>query len=135
MDFVDKLEFSLKAFLYMQHHINKSELQSYGFYNPEMDAPDFMRLGREDIQYNVHFDVVGARGILGEEERSQKMSAVTAFALAFFFALLLKPVDLLKEMYLDAGVKNPNASLSFRITNTKRLSPKSIRSTKRLSRP
>ena len=112
VDFVDKLEFSLKTFLYMQHHINKSELQSYGFYNPEMDAPDFMRLGREDIQYNVHFDVVGARGVLGEEERSQKMSAVTAFASGNqLFAPLLKPVDLLKEMYLDAGVKNPERFL------------------------
>ena len=108
VDFVDKLEYSLRTFLYMQHEINKLEMNSYSFYNPEMDAPDFMRVSRDILPQSVHFDVVGARGVLGEEERSQKMTAVTAFASGNpLFAPLLKPADMLKEMYQDAGVKNP----------------------------
>lgn len=114
VDFVDKLEFSLKAFLYMQHEINKKEMETYSFYNPEMDAPDFMRLNRDELPKNVHFDVVGSRGVLGEEERAQKMSVVTAFAAQNpLFADLIKPVEILKEMYQDAGVKNPERFLNI----------------------
>lgn len=112
VDFVDKLEFSLQTFLYMQHEINKQEMEAYRFYNPEMDAPDHMTMTREELPQNVHFDVVGARGILGEEERAQKMSVVTAFALGNpLTASLVKPLDILKEMYQDAGVKNPERLL------------------------
>jgi hypothetical protein len=112
VDFVDKLEYSIKSYLYMQHAINRREMGLYTFYNPELDSPDFMRLTVQEIQYNAHFDVVGARGVLGEEERNQRMSAVTAFASGNpLFAPLLKPADLLKEMYLDAGVKNPERFL------------------------
>lgn len=113
VDFVDKLEFSLKTFLYMQHEINKAQMEPYSFYNPEMDSPDFIWLRREDLPKNVHFDIVGARGILGEEERSQKMTAVTAFASSNpLFSPLIKPVELLKEMYQDAGVKSPERFLN-----------------------
>lgn len=114
VDFVDKLEYSIKTFLYMQHELNKRELGVYSFYNPEMDSPDFMRATREDLPENVHFDVVGAKGVLGQEERSQKMTAVTAFASGNpLFAPLLKPADLLKEMYMDAGTKNPERFLNI----------------------
>jgi hypothetical protein len=98
----------------MQHELNKRELGVYSFYNPEMDSPDFMRATREDLPENVHFDVVGAKGVLGQEERSQKMTAVTAFASGNpLFAPLLKPADLLKEMYMDAGTKNPERFLNI----------------------
>ena len=114
VDFVDKLEFSLKSYLYMQHEINKMEMRTYSFYNPEMDAPDFMRVSGEMLPENVHFDVVGARGVLGEEARSQKMTAVTAYASQNeLFAPLLKPAEILKEMYLDAGVKSPERFLNI----------------------
>ena len=114
VDFVDKLEFSLKTFLYMQHEINKQEMDMYAFYNPEMDAPDFMRVMKEELPKNVHFDIVGARGILGEEERAQKMTIVTSFALGNpLTAPLVKPLDLLKEMYQDAGAKNPERFLNM----------------------
>jgi len=114
VDFVDKLEYSIKSFLYMQHEMNRKEMEIYAFYNPELDAPDFMRLSNDEIQYNAHFDVVGSRGILGEEELSQRMTAVTAFASGNpLFAPLLKSADLLKEMYLDAGVKNPERFLNI----------------------
>jgi len=114
VDFVDTLEFSCKSYLYMQHEINKREMGMYSFYNPEMDAPDFMRWTKQDLPENVHFDIVGARGILGEEERSQKVSVVTAFASQNpLFANIIKPVEILKEMYADAGVKNPERWLNI----------------------
>ena len=114
VDFVDKLEFTLRAYLYMSHEINRRSLDGvYSFYNPEMDAPDFMRVARNELPKEVHFEIVGARGVLGEEERAQKMTAVTVFAAGHpLFAPLLKPIDLLKEAYQDAGVKNPERFLN-----------------------
>lgn len=111
VDFVDKLEFSFKTFLYMQHEINKQEIQSYTFYNPEMDAPDFMRMTRQDLPENIHFDVVGSKGVLGEENRSQKMSVVTAF-ISQTWPELPKKTEIAIEMYQDAGVKNPERLLN-----------------------
>ncbi len=112
VDFVDKLEFSIKVFLYMQHELNKRNLDKYSFYNPEMDAPDFMWMSKDKLPKNIHFEVVGARGVLGEEERSQKMTAVTMFASGNeMFAPLIKPIELLKDMYQDAGAKSPERFL------------------------
>lgn len=115
VDFVDKLEFSLRTFLYMQHEINKKSLDNvYSFYNPEMDAPDFMRVSREDLPENVHFEIVGARGVLGEEERAAKMTNVTIMAAQDpMFRSLLNPQALIKEMYQDAGIKNPERFLNI----------------------
>lgn len=111
--FVTKLEYTLKVFLHMQHEINKKYMDQYSFYNPEMDAPDFMRVAKEELPQNVRFDVVGSRGILGEDERSQKVSVVTAFASQNpLFAPLLKPIEILLEQYRDAGVKNPERWLN-----------------------
>lgn len=112
--FVGRLEFALKVFLYMQHEINKQEMESYSFYNPEMDAPDHMRVMREELPDNVHFEIVGSRGILGEEERSQKTAVVISFASGNpLFAPLLKAPEILKEMLQDAGVKSPERFLNI----------------------
>lgn len=114
INFVAKLEFSLKTFLYMQHEINKKYMTMYTFYNPEMDAPDFMRIEGKDLPPSARFDVIGSRGILGEEERSQKMSMVVAFASGNpLFAPLLKRVDILKEMFQDAGQKSPERFINI----------------------
>jgi len=113
VDFVDKLEYSLKIYLYMQHTLNKKNLDRYPFYNPEMDAPDFMWATKKDLPENVHFEIVGAKGVLGEEERTQKTMAVTAFASQNpLFAEFIKPIELLKEAYQDAGNKNPERFLN-----------------------
>lgn len=113
VDFVDKLESqALRPFLYIQHELNKRNLTGYSFYNSEMDAPDFMRASKADLPDVVHFEVVGSKGLLGEEERTQKTSLVTTFASQNpLFAPLLNPVELLKEMYQDAGNKNPERFL------------------------
>ena len=109
VDFVDKLETQgLRPFLYMQHALNKKNMPGYSFFNDAMDAPDFMRANRDDLPENVHFEVVGSKGLLGEEQRTQRTSQVTAFASGNpLFAPLLKPDAILKEMYQDAGNKNP----------------------------
>lgn len=114
VDFVDKLEFSMKTFLYMQHTLNKLHLERYPFYNPEMDAPDFMWATKKELPENVHFEIIGAKGVLGEEERTQKTMAVTAFASSNeMFAPLIKPIALLQEAYQDAGNKNPERFLNL----------------------
>ena len=114
VDFVDKLESQgLRPFLYMQHALNRKYMPGYSFYNAEMDAPDFMRVNKDDLPDTVHFEVVGSKGLLGEEQRTQRTSAVTAFASGNpLFAPLLRPDVLLKEMYQDAGNKNPERFLS-----------------------
>ena len=112
VDFVDKLDFSLKTFLYMQHEFNKSGMNKYSYYNPEMDAPDFAWMAKKDLPDNVHFEVVGSKGILGEEERSQKTMAVTAMAAGSeLFSPLIDPEAILKQAYMDAGNKNPEQFL------------------------
>ena len=108
VDFVDKLDFSLKTFLYMQHEFNKKGLDKYTYYNPEMDAPDFNVATRDQLPQNVHFEIVGSKGVLGEEERAQKMlGVVTMAAGSELFSSLLRPDAILKQAFMDAGIKNP----------------------------
>jgi len=114
VDFVDKLDFSLKTFLYMQHEFNKTGLQKYSYYNPEMGAKDFMWMTKKELPQNVHFDVVGSKGILGEEERAQKMLSVTTMAAGSdLFRPLLDPEAILKQAFMDSGVKNPEQFLKI----------------------
>jgi hypothetical protein len=106
-DFVSKLEAGgLRPFLYMQHELNLKKLESYSFYCSEKELPDFIVVKRKDLPKVVHFEVVGSKGVLGEERRSQQMTQVTAFASQNpLFAPLLNAPKLLIDMYEDAGVK------------------------------
>jgi hypothetical protein len=109
VDFVGKMEQGgLKPFLYMQHELNLRKLKSYSFYCPEKGLPDFITLGQKEVRDAkvVHFEVVGSKGILGEQRRSQQMTAVTAFALGNPLTAQKINVDkVLVDMYEDAGVK------------------------------
>lgn len=107
VDFVGKLERgALRPFLYMQHELNLKNLDSYSFYCAEQDLPDFITVKKQDLPAVMHFEVVGSKGLLGEEQRTQRMTAVTAFASGNpLFAPLLNAQELLKDMYEDAGVK------------------------------
>lgn len=110
--FIDKLEIALRSYLYMQHKLNLEHLDEYSFYSPEMDDPDFLRIKRSDLPREVHFSVVGGRGVLGEQERSQKMSIAAAFLLGNpATAPLQDGAAISKQMYQDAGVKNPERLL------------------------
>lgn len=107
--FVDELERGgLRPFLYMQHDLNRKRLKDYTFYNSEMSTPDFIRATNKDIQANAHFDVVGSRGLLGEEQRTQRVGAATAFfSQNPLFAPKLKTTEIMLQTYRDAGLKNP----------------------------
>lgn len=113
-EFVDKQErHALRPFLYMQHELNKRYLKTYAFYNPEMDAPDFMRVAGSEIPETVVFDVVGSRGAIGEKARAQRVGEVTAFLLSNEKTAHLPNVEeLAKQSYQDAGVKNPEKYLN-----------------------
>lgn len=98
----------LTPFLYMQHELNRKYMDEYAFYNDEMHTPDFVRASKENIQKNVHFEVVGSKGLLGEEQRTQRVGAATAFFSSNpLFAPKLKVTDIMLQTYRDAGLKNP----------------------------
>lgn len=108
IDFIDKLEGALRSFLYMQHHMNTKDLTEYAFYSPEMKDPDFIRIKNADIPKDVHFEVVGARGVLGEQERAQKFTIALAFAAGNpLFASKIDVDASMIQIFQDAGVKNP----------------------------
>lgn len=107
VDFVSKIEPSgLRRFLYMQHEFNLKYMKDYSFYCPEKELPDFIILQKKDLPQTVHFEIVGSKGVLGEQRRAQQMTAVTAFASGNpLFAPLLNAPQILIDMYEDAGVK------------------------------
>jgi hypothetical protein len=107
VDFVAKLEpGGLRPFLYMQHEMNLKHMEKYSFYCSEKELPDFISVEKDELPKVVHFEIVGSRGLLGEEQRTQRMTAVTAFASGNpLFAPLLNAKDILIDMYEDAGVK------------------------------
>jgi hypothetical protein len=109
IDFIGNIEGqALRPFLYMQHALNRQNLKEYVFYSNELNTPDIVRFTRDMLDKDIHFDVVGAKGILGEKERQQQVSNVTVFASGSpLFAPLLKPNRILIDMYKDAGKKNP----------------------------
>ena len=106
-DFAGKLESgALRPFLYMQHELNLKNLDSYSFYCAEKGLPDFITVKRDDLPKVVHFEIVGSKGVLGEERRRSQMTEVTAFASGNpLFAPLLNAPKILMDMYEDAGVK------------------------------
>jgi hypothetical protein len=112
VDFVSTLESQgMKPFLYMQHEFNKRLLRPYGFFNTQLDTPDFMTLDKSDIQKygaDVHFEVVGSKGVLGEERRRRGAMEVTvSFAASPLFAPLLNVEEIMLDAYRDVGVKDP----------------------------
>jgi len=112
IDFLDKHELQgLRPFLYLQHESNKKNLKSYQFYNPETNSPDFVRVKNEDLQLNVQFDVVGSKGLVEEEQRQARTMNVTRFAFETGKGDKIDFDAIIKEMYQDAGNKNPERFL------------------------
>ena len=113
IDFVDKHEnHGLRPFLYIQDFLNSKNLKPYKFYNQEMDAQDFETMRRSELPPSVHYDIVGSKGLLGEEQRQAQTSQVTAFWMGANPRMLKQP-ELAKEMYRDAGNKNPEKFLNI----------------------
>ena len=118
IDFVGTLESQgLKPFLYMQHELNKMKLESYSFYNTQLNTPDFVVATREDIKEyaeEVHFEVIGSKGVLGEERRRQGMLEVTGFfGSNQLFAPMLNIPEIMLDAYRDVGAKNPERYLKL----------------------
>ena len=112
IDFVDKHEIhGLRPYLYMADHLNRNNVSAYKFYNQELDSPDFETMKRSELPNNVHYEIVGSKGLLGEEQRQAATSQVTAFWMGSNPALL-KQDELAKEMFRDAGNKNPEKFLN-----------------------
>lgn len=112
IDFIDKLEGCLRSFLFLQHALNLSNLTEYSYYSAEVNDPDFLIIKKADLPKAVHFEVVGARGVLGEEERAHKFTQAAVFA--FQHPLLSQRLDVdehLIQIYQDAGIKNPERFL------------------------
>lgn len=109
MEFISQLESqAFLPYLYMQHEYNRKEMEEYTFYNDQMDTPDFIRADKSKLQEDVHFEVVGSRGVLGEEKRDRKIAETTAFfSSSPLFAPKLNTTPLMLEMFKDAGKKNP----------------------------
>lgn len=113
VNFIGKMETAVLSFLYMQHAMNLDRIERYSYYSPEMQDPDFILVTKSDLPKAVHFEVVGARGVLGEEERAQKFTQVFAFALGNQLTAGRIDVDEgLKQMFQDAGTKNPERFLA-----------------------
>lgn len=111
--FAVKMDEALRTFLYMQHAMNLSKKGfKYSYYNPELDSADFLRATYDDLPKTVHFEVVGSKGVLGEERRHQAFVQSTAFLSGNpLFAPLLEPEEITKQVYMDGGMKNPERFL------------------------
>jgi hypothetical protein len=124
MEFINQLESqALTPWLYMQHWLNRSKLQNYTFFNDEVNTPDFITASSKDVDTEAHFEVIGSRGILGEERRNQKISQATAFFLSNpLTAQKINTDQIIIDMYRDAGKKNPEEYL----VKQKQVSPQQV---------
>lgn len=118
VDFVGTMENQgLKPFLYMQTDLNKKRMTTYSFFNTHLKTPDFLTATKADFNRwvpAVHFEVVGAKGVLGEERRRQGALEVTAFlAGSELFAPHLNVEEIMQDAYRDVGVKDPERYLTF----------------------
>jgi len=114
VDFVGKIEKAIESFCYMQHEINKINLNEYKFYNPDMGMPDFDSLKKGDLPNSVIFECVGSKGVLTERRRAEQTSMAMTFLLGNpLTANLVNREEMARQMLLDAGNKNPEMLLNL----------------------
>jgi hypothetical protein len=90
----------------MQHELNLQRMESYSFYCQEKGLPDFLTMKKKDLPKIVHFEIVGSKGVLGEERRAQQMITTTQLWLSNpLTANLLNLPVIMIDGYEDAGVK------------------------------
>ncbi len=114
IDFVETVEIGIEAFCYIQHQLNREKLKNYKVYNPDMGMPDFDDFSKKDLPEFVHFEMIGSKGVLTERRRAQQTSEVTTFLLGNErTADLVNTVEVARQMYQDAGQKNPERLLNL----------------------
>jgi len=113
VDFVGILERqALRPFLYMQHDLNKLNLKVYPYQNSEIHTPDFLRMSREDLPKEVHFEIVGSRQLLGEEQRTARFfSAVKSTVEIPPLAQQADWEEIGRQLWADSGQKDPERFL------------------------
>ncbi len=122
VDFVGDLEDGpLTSYLYIQNYFNQHKGINYPFYNAEVGQPDFeMFLPKKDIPSKVHFDIIGSKGILGEERRQAGMIEVTNLLLNNEKTADIPDVfEIAKIAYQDVGVKRPETVLNLKTDEEK----------------
>ena len=114
VDFVETVEIGIEAFCYIQHQLNRAKLKKYKVYNPDMGMPDFDDFSKSDLPEHVHFEMIGSKGVLTERRRAAQTTEVT-FALLGNerTADLVNTVEVARQMYQDAGQKNPERLLNL----------------------
>ncbi len=112
--FVGIVEKGILAYLYLSHELNKKNLTIYVFYNPEMGMRDFETIEKKDLPDEVHFEVVGSKGVLTERRRAQGVIQTTNFLLSHPKTESLVNVEATaKQMYEDNGVKDPERLMNI----------------------
>jgi len=120
IDFTGKIEKGIRAYLYIQHELNKRDLKTYSFYNPEMGMKDFEVIEGKDLPDEVHFEVIGSKGVLTERRRANGVMQVTGFLSGNEqSANVLNMEEIAMTMYTDVGVKNPERLLNIADENDK----------------
>ncbi len=111
IDFIGTIEHQgLRPWLYLQHAWNRKKLKEYHVYSNEMNTPDIVRFTSKEVDVEAHFDVVGAKGILGEKERQQKVAQTVAFLTSnpVFGPIIARNAErIAQDLLRDAGKKNP----------------------------
>lgn len=110
-DFISTIENQgLRPWLYMQHALNRKKLKSYDVYSNEINTPDIVHFTKAEADVDAHFDVVGAKGVLGERERQQRTAQTVAFLTSnpVFGPIMQKNAERIAiDLLRDAGKKNP----------------------------
>lgn len=114
VDFVGVLERQgLRPYLYMQHDLNLKQLKDYPVFNDEQHTPDFIIMSKSDLKgKEAHFQIVGSRSLLGEEQRVARFRDMAGFVLSSEALQERSDVDeILKQGWDDAKVKEPERFL------------------------
>ncbi len=117
IDFLGDLEDGgLKPYLYLSHYFNKKKGSPYEFYNDAPGQEDFATMApkTDELPTKAHFDIVGSKGVLGEERRADGMLQVTQLLLGHEKTAELPNVtEIAKIAYQDVGVKRPETVLNI----------------------
>lgn len=110
-DFIATIENqALRPWLYLQHSWNRKKLKDYYVYSNEMNTPDIVLFTKDEVDIEAHFDVVGAKGVLGERERQQRTAQTVAFLTGnpIFGPIMARKAErIAQDLLRDSGKKNP----------------------------